>query len=45
LAQGKGREWPKKRFSSKVPEKNKVMACLKHTMRKGKPLGEANPEI
>jgi hypothetical protein len=44
LAQGKGREWTEKRVSSKIPGKNKVMACLKHTMRKGKPLGEGKPE-
>jgi hypothetical protein len=44
LDQGKGREGTEKRVSSKIPGKNKFMARLKHTMRKGKPLREGKPE-
>jgi len=38
LEQGKGREGTKKRISGKTPDKNKIMARLKHTVRKGKHL-------
>jgi hypothetical protein len=44
LEQGKGSEGTEKRVSNKTPGKNKVMARLKHTMRKGKPLREGKPE-
>jgi hypothetical protein len=45
LVKGRRRGRIEKRVSSQEAGKNKAMARMKHTMRKGKPLGEGNPEI